>query len=256
MIAETDRETRYENLAQFLRHPLLAPLAALELPLGASWPSVMELNEWARANPAFAAAAPELCFVSELRPGARRRRREKKLAPASVRSYEARVVEERKIATRPEHPHDFFNALIWLTYPQSKLELHQRAYALQRGNTSRLRLPEADVLTCFDEGGLVYLCSPEEDPVAVSELLLSRRDGEKEFFCRERRQNFRVFGHGILEGLWLEERAELMLLTVVLAPPPSLHKLSLDPHLAAFIREIELSTVALGTVPFAALWKL
>lgn len=245
-----------QSLNLFLASPLLAPLRELGLPIGPDWPSCEDWNAWAQGSQVatrFAAANPGLSFVAEVRAGMRRRRREKKLTPGHQRSYEARVIEKNEIATRPEHPHDFFNALIWLRYPHSKGSLHRKAYQLQREHPGQ-RVADADALTCFDEGGLIYVSDQADEPEKVRSLLSSRNDSEKWEFCQQKWRNFQIFGHGILEGLWKGQPMNLQLMTLVLAWEES--RPDLDSQLAQFIAERPLARPASGTAPLAALWKI
>lgn len=220
------------------------------------WPSTDDWNLWKDRLPLFAERAGALRFVSEIRPGSRRRRREKKEArlQPGLRTYEARVIEQLEVATRPEHPHDFFNALIWLRYPASKTRLHQIAYRLQQDQSLTApgqRSREADSLTCFDEGGVYFLCAPDQDPLAVRALFASRDDASKEVFCRHHLDQFGIFGHGLLEGLLIQKLAAVQVSCLTL---PYRAEGDVDSRLAAQIEESVHQRGDWGTVPFASLW--
>ena len=76
-------------------------------------------------------------------------------------AYERRIRERGEVATRPDDWHDFFNALVWLTFPQAKLALsarHGQASAVDGKN----RGAERDALTHFDECGIVVVSSAPE----------------------------------------------------------------------------------------------
>lgn len=113
--------------------------------------------------------------------------------------YEVRVFRTGEVPTRTDGWHDLFNALVWLAFPRTKAtfnrihhdELVRRWGAQQRG-TAR------DVLTLFDEGGVVVAC-------AAPALARCLEDFQwKELFWTRRQEateamRFFVFGHAILE---------------------------------------------------------
>jgi Protein of unknown function (DUF3025) len=112
-------------------------------------------------------------------------------------AYELRVHETGCIETRPENLHDWFNALCWLAFPRTKARInamHAAAIPRERGQRGRLR----DLLTIFDEGGAVVVCSDAE----LIRLLRECRWQELFWNRRERvRQAMRfvVLGHAVLE---------------------------------------------------------
>ena len=117
------------------------------------------------------------------------------------RYYEQRIAESGEIETRPGNWHDLFNALVWITFPQSKARINaQHATILEEGGEeeSRHRSPERDALTLFDEGGVIVAArSPE--------LLRLIVDFEwKELFWKRRADldahvRFLAFGHACYE---------------------------------------------------------
>jgi hypothetical protein len=116
---------------------------------------------------------------------------------ADRRAYEIQVFETGRIATRPDNPHDWFNALAWLAFPRTKARinaLHAAQIPLEKGQRGPLR----DLLTVFDEGGVLVTCTDDE-------LIRLVRDFHwKELFWRERvrvRETMRlaVIGHAALE---------------------------------------------------------
>lgn len=246
-------------MAKLMRHPALAKLfEGLEgLVSSSDWPTVATWNEQKQQSKA-AGTLAELSFIPEIRPGARRMRKLKQAARLlpGLRTYEAQIVEHQAIPTRPDHPHDFFNALIWLNYPQSKKALHFRNYALQSqglGHDSpnrRSRL--GDSLTCFDEGGVIYCCRADEDPQAVLELFCSREDSQKTLYCRDRLSQFSLFGHGLMEGL-LADRWDVHVSCCVL--PFFADHAALDKVLAEHLAHLPEDSSRWGTIPFAPLWQ-
>jgi hypothetical protein len=99
--------------------------------------------------------------------------------------YDAVIVRERKVPTRDRSWHDYLNALVWATFPRSKLALHTRQHhAIEKwippGATQlpNARTRELDMLALIDEGGVLDL-------------------GARKV----------VFGHALYEGLVLDNRA-------------------------------------------------
>ncbi len=124
--------------------------------------------------------------------------------------YEARIALRGEVETRPDNWHDWFNALVWLTFPRAKAALsarHADALLLQAGQGSEVhevrgekRGQMRDAMTHFDECGAVVVA---EDPSLLTlladfrwrELFVGRRievvNGLRVF----------VFGHATYEAL-------------------------------------------------------
>ena len=116
-------------------------------------------------------------------------------------AYEQRIWARGEVATRRDNWHDFFNALVWLTFPQSKAALNARHASAPAGAASeQARGRERDALTHFDECGVAVVASD------ASLLDLVRRFEWKALFW-ERRVDLRralrcfVFGHATYEQL-------------------------------------------------------
>lgn len=113
--------------------------------------------------------------------------------------YEVRIFETGEVQTRPGNWHDLFNALVWLAFPETKAILNRRhrdEIAVGRGGPNRGTA--RDVLTLFDEGGVVVAAASAE----LSELLQAFR--WKDLFWKRREEvrrsmRFYVFGHAIYE---------------------------------------------------------
>ena len=114
--------------------------------------------------------------------------------------YEARIFETGEVPTRASSWHDLFNALAWLAYPRTKAALNRRHYEeLGKRPGDPRRGTARDVLTLFDEGGVLVACA---EP-SLAALLHAFR--WKELFWERRsdvraRMRFHVFGHAILEN--------------------------------------------------------
>ncbi len=249
-----------DRLTILTEHPLWQPLMRLGLHLcdREEWPGAEAWNEMLNEVTAFEEATSGLRFATEIRPGSRRRRREKKearlQANPGLRSYEARLIEQGEVATRPEHPHDFFNAWVWLRYPWSKMRLHQLAYRAQKERTDPTqRSRSADSLTCFDEGGVFYRCPRGSSVTAVRALFASRDDHEKMALCAAQRDRFGIFGHGLMEGLLMQGLSAVQVSCLVIEAETEEAEVW-DRALAAQIEASVDCRGDWGTVPFAALW--
>lgn len=122
-------------------------------------------------------------------------------ASADGLDYETRIWTRGEVATRPANWHDFFNALVWLTFPLAKATLnacHVEALAIAASGQGRGQ--RRDALTHFDECGIVVVSS---DP---SLLALLRGFRWRELFWERRCDLGRalrcfVFGHATYEQL-------------------------------------------------------
>ena len=113
--------------------------------------------------------------------------------------YECRIWESGEVETRPDNWHDFFNALVWLSFPQTKIAVsaaHMRAMQAP----GEVRGTTRDALTHFDECGIVVLASQPE-------LLDLLRDFQwKQLFVERRAEvirsmRFVIFGHATYEQM-------------------------------------------------------
>jgi hypothetical protein len=112
--------------------------------------------------------------------------------------YEIGVFESGRVATRPENLHDWFNALAWLAFPRTKARINAlHAREMPRGEKGR-RGPLRDLLTIFDEGGAIVVCSDED----LLSLLASA--SWRTLFLENRQRvldamRIVVFGHAVQE---------------------------------------------------------
>ncbi|HKW37035.1 MAG TPA: DUF3025 domain-containing protein [Burkholderiales bacterium] len=114
-------------------------------------------------------------------------------------SYEIRIFDTGEVQTRPQNWHDLFNALVWLAFPRTKAVLnrhHRDEIVARRGEPQRGTA--RDVLTLFDEGGIVVASADAK----LSALLRDFR--WKDLFWTHRARiggsmRFHVFGHAIYE---------------------------------------------------------
>lgn len=166
------------------------PFDSLRTPLDGliaevAWPGIGRLNEVAVGFKNF--RGQPIRFVADD-------------SAAAAPHYETRIAETGEITTR-ENWHDFFNAMSWLSFPDAKSaisEMHARLLSARGAKEARERSAPRDVLTLFDEGGIIVTSSDE------SLLELIRRFEWKALFVDRRRDviacmNFRLFGHSMLE---------------------------------------------------------
>jgi len=113
--------------------------------------------------------------------------------------YEPRVYLKNELQTRTHNWHDFFNALIWLKFPETKKTLNNLHY-FQAKNRVRgsNRTTLENRITQFDECGAVIVSNNRES------LELIRNHQWHELFIDQRDQfdeNIRcvIFGHAIFE---------------------------------------------------------
>jgi Protein of unknown function (DUF3025) len=115
-------------------------------------------------------------------------------------AYEAHIAATGSVPTR-ENLHDFFNALVWFSYPRVKATLNARhARAIERDGVSGSRGAERDALTLFDENAVVCVTSDAALRTALVEF-----DWRRLFVAERaawgRRCAVRPFGHALLEKL-------------------------------------------------------
>lgn len=123
--------------------------------------------------------------------------------PAAAREasarYEVRIFETGEVQTRADNWHDLFNALVWLAFPKTKAVLNRHHYEqIGARPAERQRGTARDVLTLFDEGGVVVGSADVTLPALLrdfkwKELFWTRRDDVR------RCMRFLVFGHAIYE---------------------------------------------------------
>lgn len=115
--------------------------------------------------------------------------------------YETRIAERGELATRESHPHDFFNALVWLRHPRLKRALNARQVADIARVGPKQRTRGQCALTHFDEAGaIVWLADPTLLP------LWDAHDWAALFGARRaawgRAIAVTVFGHALVEHVW------------------------------------------------------
>ena len=121
------------------------------------------------------------------------------LLPKSV-GYELHISQTGQVPTR-DNLHDFFNALIWLHFPNSKRVLNQlQVEEIHRQSDRTLRGKQRDAATVFDENAAIFI---SQDP-ALTEWL-KRRQWKNLLHSHATRfhQDCKIllFGHALIEKL-------------------------------------------------------
>ena len=113
--------------------------------------------------------------------------------------YEAFIHDQQQIPTRSKNWHDFYNALIWHHWPNSKTRLNilQVAENALQADKRNQRTRSQNILTRFDESGAVCFMPPY-----LSTLLRNKQWGQ--LFYHQRREfisqtKIYIFGHGLFE---------------------------------------------------------
>jgi len=113
--------------------------------------------------------------------------------------YEPRIFLRQELQTRTENWHDFFNAMVWLTFENTKSilnQLHYQSAIKRKAGTNRSGLENA--ITLFDECGIIIISDNEQLLAMIKqhqwkELFIDNRDSfNNDLFCF-------VFGHAMYE---------------------------------------------------------
>lgn len=195
------------------------------------FPAAGDLSDLAQARGVTSGGGAAVRFVSA----------EDKVPETFGRQYEVRIHRDGEVPTRADNLHDLFNALAWLAFPKTKALLNRRHYedmtarhAEVRQGTSPIdsgsRGTRRDVVTLFDESGVIVACSDGE-----LESLLRDFEWKTLFWTRRadvrRAMRFFVFGHGIHEKLLRPFKA-ITAKTLVLRVATGFSGMPLDVQLA------------------------
>ena len=122
--------------------------------------------------------------------------------PTGALAYEAAILHDGRVTCRPAGRgalHDLHNALVWLTFPQTKATLN-RLHFSHRDSPSEGRGRLRDMLTLLDENGLLWLSdAPELDAQLLAKDWTGLLVQNRELVCD--RVVPIVLGHGLLEKL-------------------------------------------------------
>ena len=163
--------------------------AAARVPYSGNW--LAGLNKSARQRKITNADGLPLHFI------------EQTALPHDV-AYESYIAQTGGVPTRAV-PHDYFNALVWLSFPNTKSllnEIHRSQIALH--GVSERRGPVRDGITLLDENGAIFVVAEGVDGTELAHAL-SAHDWLKLFYDDPGKltQNSTVylFGHAVMEKL-------------------------------------------------------
>lgn len=161
-------------------------------------------------------------------------------------AYERFIADSACVPTRAGW-HDFFNALVWQGFPQTKRHLNRlQAAEIARDGVGARRGPVRDAITVFDENGALL-----HAPDALWQALAQRRWAELFGPLRPlwRQASFMLFGHAALEKLLTPYKSITVHVLRVAEPFDASGDLSaLDAALAG-----QLGADTLATKPFVPL---
>lgn len=137
--------------------PILPAYEAIT-PQKAHWPGLNEyqalINQ--HAPPIVNQQNKEITFVQQ-----------SKSCPSYESQYEPRIYLEGEVQTRMENWHDFFQVLVWKTFPKTKLLLNDLHYQessrrLRKDHSNKQRTSVENFITLFDECGIVIVSHDKE----------------------------------------------------------------------------------------------
>jgi hypothetical protein len=120
------------------------------------------------------------------------------------RAYEEFIGATGCVPTR-DNLHDFFNALVWLTFPRIKQRLNAlQAAQIALAGVGKSRGPARDGATIFDENSALLVVRESDEGRALVDALRGHR--WQEAFCQRRaafgrHAQVRLFGHALMEKL-------------------------------------------------------
>ena len=121
--------------------------------------------------------------------------------PAGV-AYETFISESGGVPTR-DNLHDFFNALVWLTYPNIKVRLNaMQAMEIERRKQSAAltRGKLRDAATIFDENAVLFVTSNPDIGNMLRQHAWRQLFIERRTLIREQCK-IQLFGHALMEKL-------------------------------------------------------
>jgi hypothetical protein len=140
--------------------------------------------------------------------------------PAGV-AYEAHIGATGGVPTR-DNLHDFFNGLVWQTFPLIKRELNAlQAAQIAAAGVTPVRGPARDAATIFDENAALLVVRDIDAGRALVDGLRAHRWREALF---EQRATFArdaqcwLFGHALMEKLVAPRKAITAHVRIVFAP--------------------------------------
>jgi hypothetical protein len=174
------------------------------------------------------------------------------------RAYEEFIGATGCVPTR-ENLHDFFNALVWLTFPRIKQQLNALQSAqIALAGVGKSRGPARDGATIFDENSALLVVRDSDDGRALADALRGHR--WQEAFC-QRRAAFGedaqvwLFGHALMEKLVAPRKAITAHTRVIFAGDdyfafaPDAQRAWIDDHEARALATEPLNTARFTPLP-------
>ena len=174
------------------------------------------------------------------------------------RAYEEFIGATGCVPTR-DNLHDFFNALVWLTFPRIKQQLNALQSAqIALAGVGKSRGPARDGATIYDENSALLVVRDSDDGRALVDALRGHR--WQEAFCRRRAafgQDAQVwlFGHALMEKLVAPRKAITAHTRVIVAGDgyftlaPDAQRAWIDGHEAGALAAEPLSTACFTPLP-------
>ena len=175
------------------------------------------------------------------------------------RAYEEFISATGQVPTR-DNLHDFFNGLVWQTFPLIKRELNalQAAQIAAAGGVGKSRGPARDAATIFDENAaLLVVRASSEGRALVDELRAHCWEGvlyEKRAMFGTDAQLW-LFGHALMEKLVAPRKAITAHTRIVFADDdyfglePDARRAWIDATVAATLRAEALNTSSFTPLP-------
>lgn len=177
--------------------------------------------------------------------------------PAGL-AYEQFIGASGCVPTR-ENLHDFFNALVWLSFPRIKQQLNAlQAAQIAQAGVGKSRGPARDAATIYDENSALLVVA---DSAAGRDLVEALRQHHWRAAFIERRAQWGVdaelwlFGHALMEKLAAPRKAITAHTRVIVADAayfsltPPQRQAWLDAHEAATLASTTLTTAAFTPLP-------
>ena len=159
-----------------------------------SWPKIKDFNKLFLniVGPLQSANHKNLCFIEQ-----------STIPGPDEQPYEIRAHQSGEILTRVNNWHDFFQVMIWCSFPQTKKLINAMHFSaiqerLSKNPSSTTRSPVENTLTLFDECGAIIVSSSNEYLDMIKnhdwkKLFVDNRDAfDNEIKCF-------IFGHAMFE---------------------------------------------------------
>jgi len=123
-------------------------------------------------------------------------------------SYEERIYQTGMVSTRENNWHDFFNAMIWVLFPQTKKLLNWLHIQELEHQKDSHRTQSRDAITHLDESGIIIVSSSSDLLDALKkhlwlEVFYQQQELWKDYNPSEQNSSQQIgayiFGHGIYE---------------------------------------------------------